>query len=357
MRDTPPATIDVHTHVFPAGLGDLAARTGDGRWPSLAIDEHGQARIMRGASVFRPVARTCWDATARLAAMDAAGIDVQVLSPVPITLTTWADAQLAADFARAQNDAIAAVAAAAPDRFRWFASVPLQDVELAVGELQRVRRELRADGVQIGTEVHGRELDHAALRPFFRAAAELGLAVFVHPTDGVGAIRRGGQPYEFGLGMLTDTAMAAAALVFGGVLDELPSLRVGLAHGCGSFPWAYPRLARGATLGAAGAAVDLPRTDALVRRLWADTLVFDPAHLPLLVQRFGADHLMVGSDFPFYPPAWGGPLDILHAAVAERFCTEEQTTAMRAANALAFLGAAASAAAPADEHTEADGHR
>ena len=333
---TMPATVDVHTHFFPPGIPDFAESTGDNRWPSLQIDQDGRGRIMRGHQLFRPVAPTCWDTSARLAAMDAAGIDVHVLSPVPVTLTTWADPKLAHEFARLQNDALTAAADAAPDRFRWFGSVPLQDTDLAIAELERAR-DLGVAGVEIGTEVAGRELDDPTLRPFFGAAAEFGVPVFVHPTDGVGAIRRGGQPYEFGLGMLTDTAMAAAALVFGGVIAEFSSLRVGLAHGCGTFAWAYPRLARGATMGQSDATPNLAATGELVRRLWVDSLVFDPLHLPLLIERFGGDHVMLGSDFPFYPPAWGGPLDILNHAVDQRHCTAEQASAIRSSNGQAFL--------------------
>lgn len=331
-----PNTVDVHTHFFPTGLPDLAATTGDARWPSLRVDADGRGRIMRGDALFRPVAAPCFDVVARLGAMDAAAIDVHVLSPVPVTLTTWADAGAAAEWATRQNDALAAAAARAPDRFRWFGSVPLQDTDLAITELDRARTQLGMDGVEIGTTVAGRELDDPSLRPFFAAAAALDVPVFVHPLDGGGgAIRRTGVPYDFGLGMLTDTAMAAGALLFGGVLAELPTLRVGLAHGCGSFAWAYPRLARGASL---GGTFDPGPTDALVRRLWVDSLVFDPAHLPVLVERFSADHVVLGSDFPFYPPAWGGPLDVIDGAVAAGLCTATQGAAMKAANGLRFLG-------------------
>lgn len=329
-------TVDAHTHFFPAGLGDLAATTGDRRWPSLQVDHSDVARIMRGDSVFRPVAPTCWDPARRVDAMDAAGIDVHVLSPVPITLTTWADPKLAADFARRQNDLLAEAAAAAPDRYRWIGSVPLQDADAAVVELERATASLGMAGVEIGTEVDGRELDDASLRPFFAAAEALNVAIFVHPTDGAGAIRRQGQPYEFGLGMLTDTAMAAGALLFGGVLEAFPKLRVGLAHGCGSFPWAYPRMARGASMGPGPFAMG--PTDELVRRLWVDSLVFDPAHLPVLMDRFGADHIFLGSDFPFYPPSWGAPCDVIHAAVAAGLATGAEGNAMKSANGVAFFG-------------------
>ena len=340
--------VDVHTHFFPAGLGDFAESTGDSRWPSLDVAHDGRARIMRGSEVFRPVDETCWNPLSRLDAMDAGGIDVQVLSPVPITLTTWASSSLAVQFARAQNDAFALAAQIAPARFKWIGSVPLQDTDAAVAELVRGTAELGMLGVEIGTEINGRELDDHSLLPFFEAAADLGVAVFIHPTDGVGAIRRKGPPHEFGLGMLTDTAMAAGALLFGGVLEKCPALRVGLAHGCGSFPWAFPRIARGATLGAPS---DVPfarrmaHFEELLRRLWADTLVFDPQHLALLISRFGSDHLFLGSDFPFYPRTWGGPTEVIDEAVVHGSCSPVEATAMKGANGLRFLGLDA----PSDE--------
>ena len=335
-----PLTVDVHTHFFPAGLGDLAATTGDSRWPSLHVADDGQARIMRGAEVFRPVAQTCWDPVRRVDAMDDAGIDVHVLSPVPVMLTTWAETSLAVDFARRQNEALAAAAATNRSRYRWLGAVPLQDTDAAIAELERGTTELGMSGVQIGTEVDGRELDDASLRAFFVAADALGVAVFIHPTDGVGAIRRKGPPHEFGLGMLTDTAMAAGALLFGGVLDQCPQLRVGLAHGCGSFPWAFPRLARGATMapGGAGFEARMAHSEELLKRLWADTLVFDPQHLALLMSRFGPEHLFLGSDFPFYPPAWGGPTEVIDDAVGHGWCDAAQANDMKGVNGLRFLG-------------------
>jgi aminocarboxymuconate-semialdehyde decarboxylase len=365
----PATVIDMHTHFFPAGMADLAAETGDSRWPSLAVNPDGSARIMRGAEVFRPVAETCWNLARRAEAMDEAGIDHHVLSPVPITLTTWAEPVLAIRFARMQNEAFAEAVAQSVSsfsgssaagvtqdsagasgasgasgssgggRFSWIGCVPLQDTDAAIAELDFGVNELGMLGVEIGSEVCGRELDDPSLRPFFAAAQELDVAIFIHPTDGAGAIRRGGIPYEFGLGMLTDTAMAAAALVFGGVLDEFPKLRVGLAHGCGSFAWSYPRLVRGASMNPANGTPDVigAHTASLLGRLWVDTLVFDPEHIPLLIERFGADHLMLGSDFPFYPPTFGSSLEPITGAVVCNHCTPTQATNMLGPNANTFL--------------------
>ncbi len=328
--------IDMHTHFFPRGLPDLAAQTGDPRWPSL--DETG-SRIMLGAEVFRPVAPSCSDLSARAAAMASTAVTRQVLSPVPITLTTWASAALADQFLRTQNDLFAAeIAQAEPETFGWMCAVPMQDPALASAELVRCVEQLGAIGVQIGSEVGDVELDDARFDEFYATAQSLNVPIFVHPTDVSGAIRRQVIPYEFGLGMLTDTALVATALVFGGVLERHPSLRVGLAHGCGTFAVAYPRLKRGATLAppsavpAAGA--DL---DSLVARLWADTLVFDPMCLPLLIERFGAEHLMLGSDFPFYPTHFGDPLDMLSEATRCGQCTESQRVDILGPNARHFF--------------------
>jgi aminocarboxymuconate-semialdehyde decarboxylase len=335
-------SVDVHTHFFPAALPDLAARTGDGRWPSLHVDTDGRGRIMCGASLFRVVASSCWDVGARLVAMDAAGIDVHVLSPVPVTLIAWAEPAAAAEFCRRQNNLLAEAVATSPARFVALGAVPLPHVDAAIAELERLVNVLGLAGVEIGSEIAGLELDDPRLRPFFAAAEAFDVAVFVHPTDGAGAIRRGGVPYEFGLGMLSDTAMAAGALVFGGVLEAFPRLRVGLAHGCGTFPWALPRLARGASMAPNAPSPEQVRE--LVRHLWVDSLVFDPLHLPILFDRFGADHVVLGSDHPFYPPAWGAATAILEAGVDQGLCTNEQMSEVLSGNGLRFLGVRATSA-------------
>lgn len=333
----------MHTHFFPVGLPDLAALTGDGRWPSLTVVGDGAGRIMRGDQLFRPVASTCFDLEARLDAMDRSGIAIQVLSPVPVTLTTWAEPSLAAAFCSAQNDAFALAISSCgdPERFRWLGAVPFQDPAAAVRELERAVRELGMAGIEIGADGAGRELDDPCFEELWAAIEALDVAVFVHPLDGgAGALRRRGTPYDFGLGMTTDTSMAACALVFGGVLERHPRLRVGLAHGCGTFPWAFPRLARGASLTDARPAPEcMAAATELVRRLWADTLVFDPGHLPVLIERFGAEHLFLGSDYPFYPPAFGDPVEMLDVAVKLGSCAHGDAAAIRGPNGLRFVGA------------------
>jgi aminocarboxymuconate-semialdehyde decarboxylase len=329
-----PRVIDVHAHMFPTGLPDLNQTTGDPRWPRL-LTGAGEGRIMCGDALFRRVRPALWDLGERLEEVYASGVGVQLVSPVPITLTYWAEPASAIRYARALNDAIAADVAHAHGQLRGLGTVPLQDVDAAIAELGRIVGDLGLVGAEIGTVIAGRELDHPELRPFFAAAEQLGAVLAVHPMDGgAGVIRRSGQPYDFGLGMLTDTALAAAALVFGGVLDDHPDLRIMLAHGCGSYPWAYPRLRMGAQImnGLSG-----ERLDELTRKLWVDALVFDPAHLGLLTHRFGADHVMMGTDYPFVPGQLVAAPELVRTAAAAGVITSFDTAAILSSNAGRFL--------------------
>lgn len=328
----PVPLVDVHTHFFPVGLPDMAAQTGDPRWPRLVVDQDGTGRIMRGDRLFRMVSRPCWAVASRLAEMEESGVDIQVISPVPVSLTTWADTDGAALFARRMNELFAEVVAESSGRLIGLGTVPLQDVDAAIAELCRAKS-LGLAGVEIGTEVAGRELDDPALSPFFEAAQATATPLFIHPTDGSGATRRHGQFYEFGLGLLVDTALAASALLFGGVLERFPDLRIGLAHGCGALPWTYPRLRYGAVAGGQ----DPGHLDELLKLLWVDSLVFDPDHLPLLFTRFGPDHVMLGSDYPFLPRSLGAPEDVVLRAVTHGHCTQDEADAVLRFNALRFL--------------------
>lgn len=319
--------VDIHAHFLPEGLGDFAAETGDDRWPSLCVGDRNL--IMRGDDVFRRVSSSCFDVQRRIADLDAAGVDHQVLSPVPITFVDWAPADAATRYHAAQNDLLAAAGAGSGGRLSAMGGVALQDPEAAATELGRFRG-LGLVGVEIPAVSAGRELDDPALETFWRAASDLGIPVFIHPAHQHTATRRTGQPHEFGIGMLTDTALAASALVYGGVLEQFPDLRVGLAHGCGTFAWAQPRLQYFAGLG------DAPteQLDALARRLWVDSLVFDPAHLGILAARFGPDHIMLGTDHPFLPDGMQARLAELEAGCAAAGLTD----AAFGTNALAFLG-------------------
>lgn len=328
MSDT--ATVDVHAHYFASDLPEI---TGDGL-AHLVVDDANTGRIMLGNSVFRSVERALWDVPTRLRDMDDAGVGIQVISPVPVTMVYGTTDS--AEYAGVHNDSIAQAVTRSGGRLIGFGTLPLPDVDDAQREIRRIAVELGLQGIEIGARINDLELDDPQLTPIFAAAEELDLAVFVHPVDGgAGAVRRTGAPYDFGLGMLTDTALAATALVFGGVLERFPRLRVMLAHGCGTYTWAYPRLRVAASLRGTH---DLSRLDALTRRLYVDSLVFDPEHLRQLAHRFGSDRILVGSDYPFFPSQpQDGIRDIRRAASAGALGSGGLDGALHR-NALEYLG-------------------
>jgi aminocarboxymuconate-semialdehyde decarboxylase len=327
--------IDLHAHFMPPDLPDLTAETNDHRWPRLVADDNAKTgRVLRGAELFRVVRRPCWDAATRVAEMDHLGVDLQVISPIPVSLTYWAEPEASLRYARHLNDWAARVAWQSGGRLRAMGSVPLQDTDLAIAELTRAVTELDLAGIELGTVVGHAELDAPGLRPFFAAAERLNVPLFVHPMDPHVVGRARSVEKAFGIGMLTDTALAASALVFGGVLSEFPRLRICLSHGGGALPWMLPRLKLGRSLHDPG----LDEVwDQLVARFYVDSLVFDPRHLDLLTRRFGADHIVAGSDYPFLPDG-PAPHDLLNSAARLGIVSDDQARSMKGDNALAFLG-------------------
>ncbi|MEO7352521.1 MAG: amidohydrolase family protein [Marmoricola sp.] len=334
-QDARPQVVDAHAHHFPSSLGAFAPSSGE-VLPRLVVDDERSGRIMIGDRVFRPVTSQLWDVEHRLQALDDAGVTMQVISPVPVMLTYGASSGAAHEYSAAVNDALAADVVASGGRLVGLATLPLQDPDLAVKELERAMGDLGLRGVEIGTTIDGTELDDPSLTPFWGAAERLDASVFIHPVDGGGgAVRRTGQPYDFGMGMLTDTAIAATGLVFGGVLEQFPRLRIGLAHGCGAFGWLYPRLrmAHGVWgVGPVGAA------DERMRSLWVDTLVLDPEHLRLLVHRFGADRVMVGTDHPFFLDVFAAAGSFVRDAADARILDDDAVEPILSGNAMGFLG-------------------
>ena len=327
--------VDVHAHFFPRDLADPRSSSDDPRWPVLEVDDD-EARVVVGGVVTRRATHALWDVDARIAALDAAGVDIQVVSPVPVALVPWAPTAAAAGWLNSFNDSLAEVVRKSSGRLLGLGGLSLgpeeSSVAAAVAEARRFR-DLGLVGAEMSTAPGGRELDDAALDPFWDAAEELGLPILVHPTD-VRVIRRSGQPYEFGIGMLTDTALAGSALLFGGVLERHPGLRLALCHGCGALPWTYRR----SLYIAVRSGVDPAVADELLGRLWTDTLVFEPEHLRLVTARVGVEHLMLGTDDPMVP----GRLQIAESEVREAVrlgvLPEGALPDVLGGNALRFLG-------------------
>jgi aminocarboxymuconate-semialdehyde decarboxylase len=297
-RVAAPDGVDVHAHFFPEPFLALLADAGGAAGASVDRSSPRGPVVTVGGASGPPLERRFYDLDARLRSMDRQGVEVQALS-LTVPMVYWADGQLGLRLARTFNDAIAAAHAAWPDRFVGCATLPMQDPPRALGELERAAALPGVRALYLGTNVNGRDLSDPAFFPVLARCQDLGLPVLLHPVTVVGAARL--RPFYLGnlLGNPFETAIAAAHLIFGGVLDRLPRLRVCLPHAGGAFPYLVGRLRHGQRVRAETREAARRPVGAYLRRFAYDTISHDPGALRYLIATVGADRVMLGSDFCF----------------------------------------------------------
>jgi aminocarboxymuconate-semialdehyde decarboxylase len=307
--------IDIHTHILPREWPDLDKKFGYPGFVRLEHCDDCSARMMIGDRVFREITDNVWNPERRVEEMDRVGVSTQALSTVPVMFSYWAKPRDTLELCRILNDHIAEVVRANSKRFVGLGTIPLQDVDLAAQELERCVRELGLRGVEIGTHVdpndhcHGpdcRNLDHPSLDVVWKTAQDLNAAIFVHPWDMMGKERMPKYWLPWLVGMPAESSLAICSMMFGGVFERFPKLRVGFAHGGGAFPGTIGRIEHGFYVRPDLVAIDNgtePRkylaNDKTPARFYVDSLVHDTEALDLLLKLFGAERVALGSDYPF----------------------------------------------------------
>lgn len=292
--------VDLHTHILPRTWPDLRERFGYGGFVRLEHVSACCARMMIDDRFFREIGPNCWDPQVRLADCARTGVTLQVLSTVPVMFSYWAKPADGHDLARLLNDHLAGVVSEHPRNFTGLGTLPMQDPDLAIAELERCVQQLHMPGVQIGSHVNGWNLDHASVFPVLEAAQELNAAVFVHPWDMLAKERMGKYWLSWLVGMPAETALAICSVIFGGVLERLPRLRICFAHGGGAFPGTIGRIEHGFATRPDLCAVDNARNPrSYLGRFFLDSLVHDADALRLLMKLVGAERIALGSDYPF----------------------------------------------------------
>lgn len=290
-------TVDIHCHVLCQEAEHLAALHGvaaSGTLQFASDSSRAAARAQRQA-----ILPKLTDIDTRLRDMDAAGIDMQVLSPAPNQYYYEAEAEAGRLLARCVNESIAGMAAHASGRFVGLGTVPLQDVRLAQEELRYAVQKLGLKGVEIGTHVAGVDLDAAALEPFFALAEELGVLLFMHPAGFTEGRRLADYFLNNIIGNPLESTIALSRLIFCGLFERRAGLKLCVAHGGGylaSYPGRMDHAWR-ARPECRACLQALPSES--LKKVYFDTLVFEPGQLRALIETFGADHLLLGTDYPY----------------------------------------------------------
>ncbi|KAJ5103530.1 hypothetical protein N7532_004059 [Penicillium argentinense] len=362
-----PFRIDMHTHIMPPSLPDFSKSCGTSAddtegWMNLkshdvsnsdSNDRKGTSTkkvdMFVGTKFFRTVEPNCFDPIVRIAEMDATGVNIQVISTVPILFSYDKPIEPSIQLARYLNDHIASVCREYPDRFVGLATVPLQDVAASVIELKRVKMELRLKGIEIGTEINGRSLDDPCFEPFWTACEDLDMPIFIHPLgyelERENKSRWGSYWSAWLIGMPSETALAIHAILSSGVLVRHPKLRLCFAHAGGAYVPLLGRIQHGydcrPDLVAHSSEGISPQEylQSHQHNIWLDSLVHDPELLRLICNKIGPDRIIMGSDYPFPLGEMPVPGNMLvnDKVVGEMF-SQETRTQMLAGNAIEFLG-------------------
>ena len=291
--------IDIHTHILPKNWPNLKERYGYGGFVQL---EHcsGCSRMLIDGEHFRDVSKNCWDPHTRIEECDKYEVDVQVLSTVPVMFSYWAKPKDTADLSMILNDHIADLVTEFPKKFIGLGTLPMQDADLSIKELTRLKEIKGIAGVQIGSHINGWNLDDPRIFPILQAAQDLDLSVFVHPWQMLGSDRMNLYWLPWLVGMPAETALSICSLIFGGVFEKLPKLRIAFAHGGGAFPSIIGRLEHGYNVRPDIVATHNkhnPRD--YIGKFYLDSLVHEPSVLQYMIDLFGADCIALGSDYPF----------------------------------------------------------
>lgn len=291
--------VDMHTHIMPRNMPDFAAEFGYDGFIMLDHHKEGSARMIQSGNFFREIESNCWDALERIEEYEQHGTTVQVVCTIPVLFAYFAEPKDGLEVARFLNNDLAATVSAYPRRYIGLGTLPMQAPDLAIQELERCKQ-LGLRGVQIGSNINGNNLSQANYFAIFEAAQDLDMAVFVHPWNMMGKPEMERYWLPWLVGMPAESSRAACSLIFGGVLQKLPNLKVCFAHAGGSFLPTLGRIRHGFNCRPDLVAVDNPIDPAeYLGKFWIDSITHDPKLLNYVMDLVGEDKIMLGSDYPF----------------------------------------------------------
>lgn len=291
--------IDMHTHIMPKNLPRWADKFGYDGFIHLEHHREGYANMMQGKKFFREINENCWDGAVRIKDYQKHDTQVQVVCTIPVLFAYFAKPKDGWEVARFLNDDIANLVAKYPKNYVGLGTIPMQDPELAVQELHRIK-EIGLVGIQIGSNVDNRNLNEPEFYPIWETCEKLGLAIFVHPWNMMGKKHMEKYWLPWLVGMPAETARAISSMIFGGIFEKYPKLRVNFGHAGGSFLATIGRIEHGFNCRPDLVAVDNPvNPKDYLGKFWVDCITHDPRMLKYVLEVQGSNRVTLGSDYPF----------------------------------------------------------
>lgn len=290
----------MHTHILPEKLPRFSEKYGYGGFIHLDHHRKGYARMMQDTKFFREINENCWDPEVRINEYAKYNTQVQVICTIPVMFSYWAKPMDALDISMFLNDHIADIVKKYPKNYIGLATVPMQDPELAVKELHRCKNELGLKGIQIGSNINEKNLNEPEFYPIWEACEQLGLAVMVHPWNMMGKSNMEKYWLPWLVGMPAETSRAICSMVFGGIFDKFPKLRVNFSHAGGSFLPTIGRVGHGFDCRPDLVAIDNPNHPRnYIGKFWVDSITHDPLIMEYILKMQGSKRVTLGSDYPF----------------------------------------------------------
>lgn len=291
--------IDMHTHIIPEHLPKWTEKFGYGDFIHLEHHKKGAANMMKGTKFFREIQSNCWHAEERITDYAQHNTQVQVISTIPVLFSYDAQPKDGLEVSEFLNDHVADICAKYPKNYIGLGTIPMQDEALAIKELHRLKT-LNIPGIQIGSNINDQNLSEERFFPIFQACQDLDIAIMIHPWNMMGfhSMERYWLPWL--VGMPAETSRAACSLIFGGVLERLPKLRVNFSHAGGSFIPTLGRIEHGFNCRPDLVAIDNPINPRdYLGKFWVDSITHDPALLAYILAHQGSNRITLGSDYPF----------------------------------------------------------
>ena len=292
--------IDMHTHIIPKTMPNWSEKFGYGDFIYLQHHKKGFAKMIKGTQFFREIEENCWNPSLRIEEYKQFKTQVQVVCTIPVMFSYWANPGDCLDLSQFLNDHIAGIVHQYPKNYIGLGTLPMQDTDLAIQELERCKSELGLPGVQIGSNVNNDNLNEDRFLPIFEACEQLNMAVLIHPWNMMGQKHMLKYWLPWLVGMPAETSRAICSMIFGGILERYPKLRVNFAHAGGSFLSTIGRIEHGFSCRPDLVAIDNPiHPRNYLQKFWIDSITHDPMLFEYVMKIQGSNRITLGSDYPF----------------------------------------------------------